>query len=89
MHGIAKRLIRIIGFVRLIWRRSFVPYSEKKVNELRERLVTCESEEEALQIAQELRAAIREHIEETRRKITASRVPQLFKRIDFSNPLTD
>ena len=59
------------------------------MNELRERLVSCKDEEEALQIARELRTAIREHIEETRRKIAASRVPQLFKRIDFLNPLTD
>lgn len=66
-----------------------MPRSEKKLNDLRERLVKCESEEEALQIARELRMAIREHIEEMRRKIAESHVPQLFRRVDFLNPLTD
>ena len=75
--------------VRTSWRKSFVPRSEKRLNDLRERLVNCENEEEARQIALELRTAIREHIEEMRRKIAASRVTQLFRRIDFSNPLTD
>lgn len=50
-------------------RPIFMPLSEKELKELCAKLVACKNEDEAIELAIKLRAALHAHVEEVRSKL--------------------